>query len=148
MAKFNFFGMAALAIMLCVNLVACSDDDDDNKNSSSAVLAGTTWKVIESDDYYGSGVIFTFTKSGKVFTNNLGWEEEGSNTYSLKGDYLKIDFHGDDYTAGTIFIDGNKLTYVYSWYDSDGEWGGEETNTTIFEKQAYNEHPKVVDWGW
>lgn len=133
--------MALLAIMLCVNLTACSDDDDD---SPSTGLAGTTWKITSCDDKelaiqgeYGEiiGGTVSFTKDGKVVLNPCDMERKGQLTYSLDGTILKIIIANDDYLKGQIMIDGKKAVYSYRWYDCGGEWEGEEQFSMTLEKQ-------------
>ena len=125
------FGMALLTIMLCVNLVACSDDDDDNKTPATPpTLANTSWKIMTSDEAGIQGSIFTFNEDQTVTVKPSSWSKV---TYSLNGSTLKIVFNDDDYIEGPVSVNGNKATYAYKWYDMGGslEGNGKQHNMTL-----------------
>ena len=46
MKTLRFIGMALIAVIMCVNFVACSDDDEEEAN---AAIEGT-WKYSSSSD--------------------------------------------------------------------------------------------------
>lgn len=143
--------MATLAVILCVNFVACSNDDDDNNTSA---LAKTTWLVTEGNFFFEPGHIITFKANGNFITNDKGWEKHTGNVYHLlDGNWLVIDFHGDDHIYGHITIDGDNAIYTctgYTWggydprYDYSKDWAEldeRDKRTLILQKQKYNESP-------
>lgn len=52
MKTFRMFGMALLAIMLCVNLTSCSDDDDEGGMSSESREIIGEWSFVMTVTYY------------------------------------------------------------------------------------------------
>ncbi|MGN0225465.1 MAG: hypothetical protein ACI4A7_05230 [Prevotella sp.] len=48
MKTLRYIGMVILAVVLCVNLAACSDDDDEAGADTS--LIGTTWRITASNE--------------------------------------------------------------------------------------------------
>lgn len=127
MKTLRSIGMALLAVILCVSFATCSDDDDE-----SSTLAGTTWKIITTDEEDMEGVTFTFNENKTVTVNPSIWSKV---TWSVSDNDLKIVFQDDDYIQGTISINGNSAAYQYMWYDVNGEWGGEESHSMTLEKQ-------------
>ena len=111
MKTFRRIGLAVIAILLCFGATACSSDDDEPQTNSPIV---GTWDY--QSDYDGEGT-FTF-KSNGTLTWFDGEETSSNHTYALSGDKLKIIFNdNDDYTLGTIVIEGDVATYTYRWYD-------------------------------
>ena len=102
--------MALIAVIMCVNFVACSDDDEE----ANATIEGT-WKYTSSSDEDMRSGSFTFKSNG-----SLVWadeEETSSNcSYTLNGSNLKIILNQDDYIEGTITISKNQATYKYTWH--------------------------------
>lgn len=119
--------MVILAVVLCVNLAACSDDDDEAGADTS--LIGTTWRITASnEDKEMIGVTFTFNKDNSVTTNPVIWSKV---TYSLSDSNLNIYFQDDDYITGTISINGNTASYKYHWADVQGEWSNDDEVYTM-----------------
>lgn len=122
--------MAIVAVIMCVNFVACSDDDEEEAN---ATIEGT-WKYTSSSDEDMRSGSFTFKSNG-----SLVWadeEETSSNcSYTLNGSNLKIILNQDDYIEGTITISKNQATYKYTWHDYAGEWDDDTEYTMTLVKQ-------------
>lgn len=152
-----------LAFLSCLCLTSCSSDDDEENNSSLAGTTWeTSWvgyynnKYEEWEIYYENEwkehleylkengheipntkpVTITFHKDGTVVFNPTlsEWKEVGC-WYTLDGNTLKIDFWHDDYTIGTITINGNQATYNYTWHDCDGKWDDNKVNTMTLKKK-------------
>ena len=131
MKTLRFIGMALLAVVLCVNFAACSDDEDEPQ-TTPATLAGTTWKIITSDENGMEGATFTFNEDKTVTVNPSMWSKV---TYSVSDSNLKIIFNDDDYIEGAIAINGNSATYQYKWYDIDGTVHSETQHSMTLQKQ-------------
>ena len=116
-----------------MSFVACSDDDDDDETDNELI---GTWKytVTSDDDDDQETGYFTFKSNGSL-TWDDGEEVSSNCYYTLNGTTLKMVFNDDDYTLGTIVIDGTSAVYTYSWYDVDGEWGGEDVEVMTLQKQ-------------
>lgn len=139
MKTFRIIGMAMVAILLSLNLVACSDDDD-NEAGASASLAGTTWKVVsvvsQDEDWADfEGYSATFKSDGSItFNPSAGWSYA---KWSLNGDVLKFTLgegYADDCIVGRIAISGNTATWDCYWEDANGEWSDKdepESHATI-----------------
>lgn len=139
MKTFRIIGMAMVAILLSLNLVACSDDDD-NEAGAGASLAGTTWKVVsvvsQDEDWADfEGYSATFKSDGSItFNPSAGWSYA---KWSLNGDVLKFTLgegHADDCIVGIIAISGNTATWNCYWEDANGEWSDKdepESHATI-----------------
>lgn len=129
MKTFRFIGMALLALVLCVNLTACSDDDDDNDTST---LNGTSWEITNSEeDADLVGVVFSFSHSTVTTTPTI-WDKI---TYTMTDNTLKMVFEDDDYIEGNITINGNTATYRYHWADFGGGWSNDEYYTMTLKKR-------------
>ena len=131
MKTLRFIGMALLAVVLCVNFAACSDDEDEPQ-TTPATLAGTTWKIVTSDENGMEGATFTFNEDKTVTVNPSMWSKV---TYSVSDSNLKIIFNDDDYIEGAIAINGNSATYQYKWYDIDGTVHSETQHSMTLQKQ-------------
>lgn len=111
MKTLRLVGMALVAVLMCVNLAACSDDEESEETS----IVGT-WKY--SSSYEGNGT-FTFKSNGSLVWDD-GEETTSNHTYTLTGSELKIIFNdNDDYTLGTFTMNGKNATYKYNWYDCE-----------------------------
>lgn len=113
--------------LIMMSFVSCSKDDD---NPDSNELSGTTWTVLtatEDTEFIGASI--TFNKNGNVSFSDV--EDAWSYAkWSVSNNKLKIilgEGEPDDYIEGSFVINGKNATYTYSWYDYDGEWGGEDT---------------------
>ena len=62
MKTLRFIGMALIAVIMCVNFVACSDDDEEEAN---AAIEGT-WKYSSSSDEDMRSGSFTFKSNGSA----------------------------------------------------------------------------------
>ena len=134
MKKFYFYALALVGIYVCLNFSSCKKDDDE---PSSDHLSGTTWKILSStEDEEYEGTTVTFNSNGNVtFSVADAWSYA---KWSYKNDKLKIvlgEGMPDDYMEGTFIINDKIATYTYSWYDYDGEWGGEYTEVMTLAKQ-------------
>ena len=121
-------------ILMPMSFVACSDDDDDDETDNELI---GTWKYTvtsDEDDEDQETGYFTFKSDGSL-TWDDGEEVSSNCHYTLSGTTLKMVFNDDDYTLGTIAIDGTTAVYTYSWYDVDGEWGGEDVEVMTLQKQ-------------
>lgn len=131
----------ALCVIMAFAFASCSDDDDDQDSNS---LAGTSWTILsdvndadgEIDDE-SVGLTITFAKDGNIKFSPVdeGWTYA---KWSQNGNTLKLilgEGEPDDYMEGTFTINDNKATYKYSWYDYDGEWGGEDHYTMTLQKK-------------
>ena len=132
MKTFKSIGIALLAVIVCVNLAACSDDDDEPGNT----LSGTTRKIMSSSEDGGmAGIEVTFRPNGTLEMSRNGWTYAN---WSLNGDVLTLtvgESAPDDFMKGTISINENTATYVYHWGDVEGEWEDEDNYTMILQKQ-------------
>ncbi len=120
-----------LGVIMAFAFVSCSHDD---KGPDANSLTDTTWTILscvdnsdgESDDDF-VGLTITFKKDGNVkFSPATDWTYA---KWSLNGNTLKLvlgEGMPDDYMEGIFVINGNNATYKYSWYDYEGEWGGED----------------------
>ena len=123
MKTFRYIGMPLFAIMMFLGLAACSSDDDDDDKTPVETLAGTTWKVIVTDENGMQGATFTFNEDGSVVAKPSYWSKV---TYSVTDNTLKIVFNDDDYITGTLVVNGNTAAYSYYWADVHGQWEQKE----------------------
>ncbi|TGX98520.1 hypothetical protein [Bacteroides muris (ex Afrizal et al. 2022)] len=130
MKTLRFIGMALIAVIMCVNFVACSDDDDEETN---ATIEGT-WKYTSSFDEDMRSGSFTFKSNGGLIWYH-GEESSSNCSYTLNGSNLKIILNQDDYIEGTIAISKNQATYKYTWHDYDGKWDDDYEFTMTLVKQ-------------
>ena len=117
MKTLRYIGMAIFAVILNVHFIACSDDDEDEPQTTPATLAGTTWKIITSDEEGMEGVTYTFHENMTVTVNPPKWSDI---TYSVNGNSLRIIFYESAYTEGKLSINGNSALYQYQWFEMDG----------------------------
>ena len=135
--------MALLAVVLCVNLAACSNDDENDSKGESKSLAGTSWKVTsvdknDTESQYLVGKTLSFNKDGSITTTPdqiffyLRWEQSGNKLLIVYGS----DDYPDDCVAGTFSINGKICTYKYNGYDyGDDYWEDEKSYTMTLQKQ-------------
>lgn len=126
--------LVLIGFALSTAVTSCKDDD---KEPSSDGLAGTTWKITsDTGDEVSIGMKVTFKSDGNInFSPANDWTYA---KWSMTGNKLKMvlgEGEPDDYMEGTFVINGNNATYTYSWYDYDGEWGGEDTYVMTLTKQ-------------
>lgn len=130
-----------LCALMSVTFTSCGDDDDDNEPTSTNNLIGK-WKATDSD---GSWEIWEFNTNGYLTITSYDGEKDyyngvsTNNTYTVTGNQLRVDFGieggiADDYTLGTYSINGDMLTYIFTWHDGNGEWDRDELETYIFTK--------------
>ena len=72
--------MALIAVIMCVNFVACSDDDEEEAN---AAIEGT-WKYSSSSDEDMRSGSFTFKSNGGLIWDD-GEESSSNCSYTLNG---------------------------------------------------------------
>ena len=125
-----------LVATFSLTFTACSDDDDEPNDKN---LAGTSWQILsDSEDYELAlaGTIITFGKDGNcAFSPQQHWTYA---KWSVSNDKLKIvlgEGEPDDYMEGDFVISGKNATFTYSWYDWDGDWGGEDTAVMKLQKK-------------
>lgn len=137
MKALKLFGVALLAMMVCIGFAACSSDDD---NESGSGLAGTSWKILSvtgpDEEDYVAGTIVTFNSNGNVtFKPTNGWTYA---KWTEKDGTLKItvgEGDADDAMMGTYSISGNTATYTYWWEDADGEWSNKDETRNVMKLQ-------------
>lgn len=130
MKTLRFIGMALIAVIMCVNFVACSDDEEEEAN---AAIEGT-WKYSSSSDEDMRSGSFTFKSNGGLIWDD-GEESSSNCSYTLNGSNLKIILNQDDYIEGMITISKNQATYKYTWHDYAGEWDDDTEYTMTLVKQ-------------
>ena len=122
-----------LVLPLAFAVTSCSNDDDE---PSSDNLAGTKWEVMSaSDEDFEAGLTIEFKKDGNCVFTPDGWDYA---KWSVNNGKLKIVLGQDgpdDYMEGEFKISDKTATYTYSWYDYDGQWGGEDTYTMTLKKK-------------
>ena len=133
MKHLKFLFLVLIGLTLSTTVSSCKDDDKE----ASDVLSGTTWKInsaSEDEDFVGSTV--TFKRDGNVtFSIPDAWSYA---KWTYSNDKLKIvlgEGMPDDYMEGSFIIIGENATYNYSWYDVDGDWGGEDHYVMTLTKQ-------------
>ena len=120
MKTLRLISMAVLAVIMCVNFIACSNDDENDVTASA--IEGT-WSYDASSDEDLRLEKFTFNKDGSLIWEKMDNEITHNNTYKLNEDKLQIILNdNDDYLDGTINISGNQATYKYTWHDCGGKW--------------------------
>lgn len=125
--------MAVLAIVMCVNFIACSNDDENEVTTSA--IEGTWSYNASSDEDLRSGK-FTFNKDGSLIWEKKDGEKTHNNTYKLNEDKLQIILNdNDDYLDGTINVSGNQATYKYTWHDCKGQWDDDTEYTMTLTKE-------------
>lgn len=125
--------MAVLAIVMCVNFIACSNDDENEVTTSA--IEGTWSYNASSDEDLRSGK-FTFNKDGSLIWEKKDGEKTHNNTYKLNEDKLQIILNdNDDYLDGTINVSGNQATYKYTWHDCEGQWDSDTEYTMTLTKE-------------
>lgn len=119
----NIVSKLVLGLMMLsasLTFTACGDDDEEPAYNFAKQIVGE-W-VVEEDlaEDVIKGDQFHFLSGGvAVWTGvNGDWQEHG--TYTLKGDELTViwdDGDGDiEKMSGIIFIDGNQMSYGFTWY--------------------------------
>lgn len=105
--------MALLAVILCVNLTACSDDDDEDGDKiwTLVELVGTKWHGTDPDGYI---VDVTVKTASTVEVAVSGYGYEGTSTHSFSYDE----------TSGTF-------TFVYDGVDCAGRIRGNSMSVSL-----------------
>lgn len=115
--------LALPLVLLFCTLTACSDDDDnDNKDINSGNELIGEW--VDADTYgtwefkSNGQLIITEVYGGQIYTTS-------NNKYSVNGSTLRIDWDIEDgkaesYSKGEYRIEGNTLTFNYTWHDNTG----------------------------
>ena len=127
MKTLRYFGLALLAIVLCINLSACSDDGE---TSSTPNILGT-WECIEGAYYMETGKIIKFLngdfdeskynkggtlKGKKCFFSNINNNDTNNLTESQWNKEIIKD--GDTFEFPELYtLKGNTLTLMECDYD-------------------------------
>ena len=146
MKTIRLFGIALLAVLMCVSFSACGgsdDDDNDNGGGSSSTSIEGTWYLkslkgyyyypadgkfephnssknpdVEYDDY-SNNVVMTVTKNGENLTTK--WKGDGySQTFVFEkiglNEYLCTESHSV-YNRIVVKTMSDKQ-FVFDWYDA------------------------------
>lgn len=141
MKKYLKIFMVALCAAVSFGLASCHDDKDEPKVDSKDELKGdslegTSWIIADSDiDDDMIGTIVTFQKDGNI---KFDPEEWAYAKWTQKGDTLRMtvgEEGPDDYMEGWFNNRGEDAVYDYSWYDCDGEYGGEFVYSMYLQKK-------------
>lgn len=102
MKTLKFIGMALLAVVFCVNIIACSNDDNKPTNDELiSIITSTAW----SQD--GDNDIFVVSSDGTGFAYNSPelYRSQSKSGYSFKWTYthniIKINYIAKYYEDGT-----------------------------------------------
>lgn len=111
--------MTFLALILCMNFVACSEDEQSTTYDS---LKNTTWKItsITPSEYPIVGATITF-HADQTLSFTPSDFDFGYSHYTVKGDTLRLTYginNDDDYIEGVITINDNTATYQY-YFEND-----------------------------
>lgn len=114
MKTLRFIGMALLAVVMCVNFIACSDDDDDN-NSLPNSLAGTEWTGTDPYDYIINVTVGTSTCKIDVKAPDGSdyYTDTSSYTYDPSTGWVTAEY-GSTPVSGQV--KGNTITVSYEDY--------------------------------
>lgn len=118
MKTLRMFGMALLAILMCVNFASCSSDDDEEDAKTYAELIIGTWNLVD-EDYSGS---LTFRTDGTGTATENSWSDPF--TWKLSGSTITFTMPNEDGTNDVWDETIKELTdtkLVLSSYD-DGEY--------------------------
>ena len=118
MKTLRMFGMALLAILMCVNFASCSSDDDEEDAKTYAELIIGTWNLVD-EDYSGS---LTFRTDGTGTATEESWSDPF--TWKLSGSTISFTMDNEDGTKDVCEQTIKELTetkLVLSYYE-DGEY--------------------------
>jgi hypothetical protein len=118
MKTLRMFGMALLAVLMCVNFVSCSNDDDEESAETYAELIIGTW-ILGDEDYNRS---LTFRTDGTGTATELSWSDPF--TWKLSDNTITFIMPNEDGTNDVWDETIKELTdtqLVLSIYD-DGEY--------------------------
>lgn len=131
MKNLRFILLPVVCLMIALNFVSCDKDDDKGVAEGSNELVGKWAGYFDGDDamlnFQSNGkveITFDYTQGGYPFTT----------TYSVNGQYLRIENLDDEYTLGTFSISDKVLTYTYRFYDYEDNEPTSQTNTDRFTK--------------
>lgn len=128
--------LAALALISCITLAACSDDGTKSSETSSLVGTWTATAIVASPlsnpsetlDLYAEGfrLTFTFGSNGShTIVSSFPGEvpDTTTGTYSQSGSILTLTESGVDgeVVEVTVTINGSTATFVVTDQDLDGE---------------------------
>ncbi|MDD3039643.1 hypothetical protein [Bacteroides sp.] len=137
MRTFRLLGMALVAVMMCVNFVACSDDEegDDTPAKNDDGIITNQKKLIEIKETYDdetNTLIFSYDNKGRVIsavekdsensgseTTNFTWgnnsiiatEDNRSIIYTLNGGLVRTS-QGDGYSTSYTYNTSNNLSII------------------------------------
>lgn len=162
MKTIRLIGMAILAIIMSVNIIACSSDDnnDSEKQQITANLLGT-WKCtsttphVEHSATQGGeglyeGLKIKFIQNNKCFIDYWGngfdtgsgnknnptesdWDSEEGCKWLLSGNNLTVMESDLDRWVGTVTIKGNEMTFTYKYQD----WNYDKQTMVSESKETY-----------
>lgn len=84
MKTLRLIGMALIAVIMCVNFVACSDDEDESGNAASLI---GTWKIEKVatngvEEEWDGYPYFIVTDTHCYYTDEEGIEKSDYSTYT------------------------------------------------------------------
>lgn len=128
--------MALFAVLACVSFASCSDDDKDEAKPNEYIIG--VWELVSTTDDALTFSTIEFRKDNSILIIPRG--EEGDDdyydTYEINGAQLRINLNVedgivDDYIVGTYALNGNVVTYKYTWHDGAGEWHHDTEQTMV-----------------
>ena len=115
MKTLRLIGMALLAVVLCVNLAACSDDDDDNPGQGNNPLVGTWISEPSTVDIQHSYFQIVFNGNGTAKGSLIG--SDGVNYGSI--DFTYIYDESTQMVRMTETATGASVTYAIDSIDKN-----------------------------
>lgn len=140
MKNLKFLSMAFFAVLACVSFASCSDDDKDEAKPNEYIIG--VWELVSTTDDALTFSTIEFRKDNSILIIPRG--EEGDDdyydTYEINGTQLRINLNVedgivDDYIDGTYALNGNVVTYKYTWHDGAGKWHHDTEQTMVLKKK-------------
>ena len=162
MKTLKFIGMALLAIIMSVNLVACSsDDNNDSEEQQTSINLLGTWKCTSTIPYeehsatQGGNELYEgskikFIQNNKCFIDYWGdgfdtgsgninnptesdWDSEEGCKWLLNGNNLTVMESDLDRWVGTVTVKGNEMIFTYKYQD----WNYDKQTMISESKETY-----------